>query len=342
MNALQRRILLPFFISALMIVSFYWFFAIKSEQSIIHFILHDVDAGLVQVIPNINNLKFTLINGVRTIFQVHGNMLFMIKSWTLVSIIGISGAMLFFYGFGISLKNQIALKSKMIKPSRCISLIKHNMQNPFFVAFVMQFTFAFYSVGNAEFMVLLPVLFLLSFHQKLLPNFIHIRKMVLGIWVYNTAFFIIPLLSGSFNDIGITSQMLTKECPKKHFFFISSHAIAIQNQLKYEEAIYKNGFKFKDDITPLESGSDALENGEFILGQNLEEIHRIQNAISDTSLDIYTDNTILFNQNPKGSRAAMLIDPELKNKLSQCRWEVKKRDTIVSAKRGLQLYKLIN
>lgn len=58
------------------------------------------------------------------------------------------------------------------------------------MAFVLQLAFAFYSVGNAEFMVMLPMLFILSFHDKIIPVFKQIRKMVLGIWIYNAVFFL--------------------------------------------------------------------------------------------------------------------------------------------------------
>lgn len=341
-HAVRRRTYLPFLFSTSLISVTYLLFAIHSNQSIVRFIFHDVDAGLVQVFPNINNVKFTLINGLRSVFQIHGNMLILMENWRFLSFIGISGILLFFYGLGISLKNQISQISTTIQTFRSLPTFASQTKNPFWVAFVLQFAFAFYSVGNAEFMVMLPLLFLLSFHDKMIPNVIHIRKMALGVWIYNTVFFIIPLFMGSFDDIGKTSRILKQEQPQKPFLLVSSNAIAIQNALEYEEALSRRNSAFRLNNTPTKIESGDLSNGRFIIGQNTVEILQIQNVLSDTSYQVYTDNTIIFNQIPNGSRASLLIDPELKNKMRRCAWVVVGRDSLSSPKREIQLHKLIH
>ena len=337
-SGIYRRRFMAIFLSAFTIVLFYILFAIQSNQSISSFILHDVDAGLVQVIPNINNLKFTLINGFRTIFQVHGNMLILIKNWTVLSLIGIGGALLFFYGLGISLKKQLRRFASKIKQLASLANLINRAQNPFFIAFILQLGFAFYSVGNAEFMVMLPMLFILSFHDEIIPKLTHIRKMALGIWIYNTVFFIVPTFMGSFNDIGLTSKLLSTERSTKPFVFISTNAIAIQNQLEYEDAIQILNTNSKKNKTNAEV---KISEGQFLIGQNPNEIGSINKSMTDTSLEVYTDNTILFNQIPSGSRAAFLIDPKLKNDLSNRTWQSVRQDSFSSPRRRLQLYKMV-
>jgi len=339
-SGIYRRRFMAVVLSAFTIILFYILFAIQSNQSISSFILHDVDAGLVQVIPNINNLKFTLINGFRTIFQVHGNMLILIENWTVLSLIGIGGAVLSFYGLGISLKKQMRQFASKIKQLASLSNLINRAKNPFFIAFILQLAFAFYSVGNAEFMAMLPMLFILSFHDGIIPILTHIQKMALGIWIYNTVFFIVPTFMSSFNDIGLTSKLLSTVRSTKPFVFISTNAIAIQNQLEYEDAIQKLNFNAMKNKTNVEVKINITE-GQFLIGQNPNEILSINKSMTDTSLEVYTDNTILFNQIPSGSRAALLIDPKLKNDLSIRTWQTVRQDSCSSPRRRLQLYKMV-
>jgi len=335
-NAISRQRFIPIFISVSIIVISYLLFAIKLNQSILSFIIHDVDAGLVQVIPNINNLKFTLINGLRAIFQVHGNMLILIQNYIVVSLVGIAGMLLVLFGVLHSLRNSTLDLNKV----KFGAALRQRSQNPFFIAFIMQLAFAFYSVGNAEFMVMLPILFLLSFHDKVIPVFTHIHKMALGLWIYNGVFFIVPTFMGSFDDVGLTSKMLSKERPTKPFVFISTQAIAIQNQMEYEGAAQK----LKPRTQNKKNTADIINNisyGQFIIGQNPNEILRIQDALNEENIEVYTDNSIIFNKIGGGSRAALLIDPNLKSELSNRTWQTVKEDSFSSPHRKIQLFKMV-
>jgi hypothetical protein len=323
-----------------MIVISYLLFAIKSNQSVLSFIIHDVDAGLVQVIPNINNLKFTLINGLRTIFQVHGNMLILIQNWIIVSLIGIAGVAIALFGVLHSLRNSSFQSNLDLNKVKFAAAIRQRFNNPFFTAFLLQLAFAFYSVGNAEFMVMLPILFLLSFHDKVIPLFTHIHKMALGLWIYNGVFFIVPTFMGSFDDVGLTSKMLSKERPTIPFVFISTQAIAIQNQMEYEDAAQKLNPSSQDKTTTADIINN-LSDGQFIIGQNPNEISRIQDALNEENIEVYTDNSIIFNKMDGGSRAALLINPKLKSELSSRTWQIVKGDSFSSPRRKIQLFKMV-
>jgi hypothetical protein len=245
-----------------------------------------------------------------------------------------------FYGLGISLKKQMRQFASKIKQLASLSNLINRAKNPFFIAFILQLAFAFYSVGNAEFMAMLPMLFILSFHDGIIPILTHIQKMALGIWIYNTVFFIVPTFMSSFNDIGLTSKLLSTVRSTKPFVFISTNAIAIQNQLEYEDAIQKLNFNAMKNKTNVEVKINITE-GQFLIGQNPNEILSINKSMTDTSLEVYTDNTILFNQIPSGSRAALLIDPKLKNDLSIRTWQTVRQDSCSSPRRRLQLYKMV-
>jgi hypothetical protein len=218
--------------------------------------------------------------------------------------------------------------------------IKQRLHNPFFTAFLLQLAFAFYSVGNAEFMVMLPILFLLSFHDKVIPIFTHIHQMALGLWIYNGVFFIVPTFMGSLDDVGLTSKMLSKERPTKPFVFISTQAIAIQNQMLYQDAAQKFNPRSQDNKTT----ADIINNlsyGQFIIGQNPNEILRIKDALNKENIEVYTDNSIIFNKMGGGSRAALLIDPKLKSELSNRTWQTVKEDSFSSPRRKIQLFKMV-
>ena len=187
-------------------------------------------------------------------------------------------------------------------------------------------------------MVMLPMLFILSFHDEIIPILTHIRKMALGIWIYNTVFFIVPTFMGSFNDIGLTSKLLSTERSTKPFVFISTNAIAIQNQLEYEDAIQMLNTNSKKNKTNAEV---KISQGQFLIGQNSNEILRIQDALNDENIEVYTDNSIIFNKMGSGSRAALLIDPKLKIDLSNRTWKTVRQDSFSSPRRRLQLYKMV-
>jgi len=263
-------------------------------------------------------------------------MLILIQNWIVVSLIGIAGLLLVLFGVLHSLRNSTLDLNKV----KFGAALRQRFQNPFFIAFIMQLAFAFYSVGNAEFMVMLPILFLLSFHDKVIPVFTHIHQMALGLWIYNGVFFIVPTFMGSFDDVGLSSKMLSKERPTKPFVFISTQAIAIQNQMEYEGAAQKLNPSTQNKTT----NADIINNmsyGQFIIGQNSNEILRIQDALNDENIEVYTDNSIIFNNMGGGSRAALLIDPKLKIDLSNRTWQSVKEDGFSSPRRKIQLFKMV-
>ena len=263
-------------------------------------------------------------------------MLILIQNWIIVSLIGIAGLVLVLFGVLHSLRNSTLDLNKV----KFTAALRQRFQNPFFIAFLLQLAFAFYSVGNAEFMVMLPMLFLLSFHDKVIPVFNHIHQMALGLWIYNGVFFIVPTFMGSFDDVGLSSKMLSKERPTKPFVFISTQAIAIQNKMEYEDAAKKLNPRLQDNKTTADIINN-MSDGQFIIGQNPNEILRIQDALNDENIEVYTDNSIIFNKVGGGSRAALLIDPKLKNDLSNRTWQSVKEDGFSSPRRKIQLFKMV-
>lgn len=108
---------------------------------------------------------------------------------------------------------------------------------------------------------------------------------------------------GSFDDIGLTSKMLIQEHSSKPFVFISTQAIAIQNQIEYDGAMQKiNATSMGQTSNP--NVSKFKLDGQFLIGQNSDEMHLIDRALINLNTDVYTDNSIIFNKIRGGSRAA--------------------------------------
>ena len=112
--------------------------------NIIHFVFHDFYTGGVTTTIGLNNFYMTGISFIRTFFQVHGILIILIKnSWVYVipilTLIGLSTYILF--------KNKNFVRRKVSSNQSFIYV--------HLTIFILQLAFAFYSVGNAEFMVML-------------------------------------------------------------------------------------------------------------------------------------------------------------------------------------------
>jgi hypothetical protein len=117
----------------------------------ISFILNDYSNGTAKLEFGIMNFIMIIISIVRSFFQIHPNIIYLIDS-NLIYIIPIISILTYvsFLAFRIYFKNKLLRRRKHINKVffRTILLIM-----------VLQLLFAFISVGNVEFIVMLPILF---------------------------------------------------------------------------------------------------------------------------------------------------------------------------------------
>lgn len=150
---------------------------------------YDVSQGLVTIKPGMMNFIMTPISFIRTFFQIHGSMkdLFIDHPFNFIFILmGIICVFIFL----MNLKGILQLYKRFITFVKKPRII---FRNPLFIAIILHFSFAFYSVGNAEFMVMLPFLLILWQYVRIVNlsvMFIHYIGMSLLIW--NFSFFVIP------------------------------------------------------------------------------------------------------------------------------------------------------
>lgn len=130
------------------------------------------------------NLLLTPISMVRTMLQVHGNLLQLFQNFWWIRLVAVLGVLALLY----SLRYVRSIRFQ--KP---VLSTEHIFEWTMALAFVLQLFFAFLSDGNAEFMVMLPALFVLACSlfvksvNVLFPTFI-----VAGCFLWNMAVAIIP------------------------------------------------------------------------------------------------------------------------------------------------------
>lgn len=152
------------------------------EGPFIQFILRDFYTGGVDMTFGWSNLYLTVINVFRSYLQVHGMIFTMIRKSILFLLPAILATILFVTGV-----LQKGLFRKRIAGTSGIFIKIHVF------IFVIQLIFAVYAVGNAEFMVMLPVLSFLV--VAALFNFKK-RSLYLagiGLFIWNFSYGILPV-----------------------------------------------------------------------------------------------------------------------------------------------------
>ena len=208
---------------------------------------YDISQGLVTTKPGMMNFIMTPISFIRTFFQIHGSMkdLFIDHPFNFIFIL--MGIICVFILL-INLKGILQLYKRFIA---IIKKPRINFRNPLFIAIILHFSFAFYSVGNAEFMVMLPFLLILWQYERianLSVMFIHYIGMSLLIW--NFTFYIIPY---AFYDFGGIKQKLielnkvfqTNAEPTLQNVFVTGDNVIIYNYCEYLALTHELAPNFK-------------------------------------------------------------------------------------------------
>jgi hypothetical protein len=181
----------------------------------------DVENGLVNLSPGWQNFKMTGINFLRSFIQIHGNIiLFFQKCWIFIAAAGLSFS---FFSLGLYFSKRITVKNHKLTPSPIFNLT-------ILLAFIFHFGFAWFSVGNAEFMVMLPMLLLLilirffQFPQNLIFCF------AAALFMWNSALAILPAHVFDFENLTVSK---TKLLARGKHLFIANNQILLQNYYEF-------------------------------------------------------------------------------------------------------------
>lgn len=183
-----------------------------------YFVFHDFYQGSVMTDFGWKGFFFQAINTVRTYFQVHGNIYFLIKNnW--------------FYLIPLILCLIISYKLfKLFRTDKKLIIRKENHLKIFvkihIFIFIANFLFAFYNAGNIEFMVMLPFLLILCIVIKYdIRNKIS-QQIVILLFVWNFSYGIFPNYNYNYyNDTVLVNYMVKN---KEKTFIVKNHTIVSQ------------------------------------------------------------------------------------------------------------------
>lgn len=188
-------------LSCMLIVAAYIMAANASGKPWYLFPFSDAAAGTVQLLPGIDNVKFTTINSIRTWMQVHGNIhYFLHRNWFLL-IMACSALAIIIFSM---------LPVKMLRAESVDSTTDEGIRF-FRIALLLHFLWAFYSVGNAEFMVMIPFLLCMSFPLLVQKFRRRLSFVALGLLMWNLSVAVIP------------NHIYRTQLPELHWQKIHSH-----------------------------------------------------------------------------------------------------------------------
>ena len=194
--------------------------AVAEEEPLWRFVFHDVYAGGVQTSISLKNFYMTPISLLRSFIQVHGYMLW---SWKHD---GYWSILLSLAGLGLLVFAGIKLWRNMRKPA-ANPLWRHFL----LPALMLHLLFAFYSEGNAEFMVMMPFLLAMGAAScaVIAPRPIIFTGLALLFWNL-----VHGLLPWHFRDFYGHRQLLTKWVNRPpDWFMVSEEPVMMRNLYYY-------------------------------------------------------------------------------------------------------------
>ncbi|MHC1703413.1 MAG: hypothetical protein AB9846_05845 [Tenuifilaceae bacterium] len=245
-------------ISYILVLIFYYNQPISIE-TFLHFVFRDYYSGSADVSIGLGGFMLTGISIIRTFFQVHGYLAFLpqISFWFIAA--GLVSVVLLTVGV-FNIKGTTWTLIKLKEQTVWIHL----------VALILQLFFAFLSNGNAEFLVMIPILLVLILSQITQKEVRMIGFLSAGMLIWNISFGLIPLNNFSVDSNRFVSEkVLESQTNQKKSLFIVFNKPAVENRVKYYTGNYpKNvisGFQFNDIKSAQERIILALEGDTIVI-----------------------------------------------------------------------------
>jgi hypothetical protein len=237
-------------------------FEFTHAQNLWQFALYDYFYGAANTRFGANNFVLGLISFTRSFVQVHGIIPVLLKKSVFYLIAPIS--LLIFIGLSI----RVLLKTKPKQKLSDIFIKTH------ILIFILQFAFAIFSEGNAEFMVMLPMLFILIINGIIEINYKATMYAALAMLVWNISFGLFPNYNYDFQNNSKTIDFINTH---QGGIFILSDDVLVQNMI-----YYKTGKTWDTDI--YKSPASLKSWGK----DNMHLQHNIDSCLNNNIL-IYTD-----------------------------------------------------
>jgi len=234
------------------IVVFYYLTDVFSFEGLLKFVFREFYKGNVESEITLNNLILTIINSVRTWIQVHGNLIGIVNTNYILGIPALIGL-----GFILAGLYKLIREKKTIKYSRFLTT--------FLAIAITQLLFAFYSVGNAEFMVMIPFVFCLIVASLYKPDHLAIYSIAAGLFLWN---FSLAILPAHIYQLTSNPILVSKIEDQPNTYFLVKDKVQIESEFVYANGKYPTNIIFPpeycqekyEDITICKSKLDSVLN----------------------------------------------------------------------------------
>lgn len=154
-----------------------------SIRNLSEFVFHDFYTGVAKTEFGWHNFFFIFLNSIRTFFEVH-------------PVIGLLIKQNYLFVIPLLVMFLLLLKSLKYGIQKNFIFKRGKINNPFVTAhliiLILQFLFAFYAVGNIEFMVIIPSLLVLTLMVKYQINFKILTLFAITLFIWNFSYAIYP------------------------------------------------------------------------------------------------------------------------------------------------------
>lgn len=182
-----------------------------------------LESDVMQYKIGADNLFLGVINFVRTFFQVHGNMYLLIQK-NIFYILPACLSLIFFITAFVRLWRKRLFEFKTSNHFVAIHLL----------IFILQLIFAFYSKGNAEFMVMLPFLLAIAASFYIKPDARFWISILASVFMWNMSY---GILLNHFADFNKRAKLISTILNTNNGIFLLEQSKEIQNEIFYKTGI---------------------------------------------------------------------------------------------------------
>lgn len=254
----KKQNIFPFILGVGIPVFGYFATSIWIEKPLFEIVLSDVNSGLVTTSFSTKHILFSAVNLIRIITQLHPDLLVYWWIWSpLLS------------GFGIVSFLIIAVGVVVYTKEKPISLKNLPLKNTYLFTILLFIFFAVYSVGNIEFMVMLPFLLVLGMPaQKVVKGS---SIIVFGIIAWNFSQFIYPESKHSIHRLSQVNNFIQDNTTSDSIWIFGTDAHLYVNYCDYYSTTNKISKTYfgSDSVT-----TDAYNHTSFLIQSNKQLLSR--------------------------------------------------------------------
>lgn len=199
-------------------------------DALMHFVFRDYYSGAAGISVGLSSVAFLFISFIRSFFQVHGyivNLSHYSYLFYVGGLLAIIFLLLAFIRFWQTQWNWVKTKESFV----WVHLL----------AIILQLFFALLSSGNAEFMVMIPILLVIVLSQIIQNETKFIGLLASGMLVWNLSFGLIPLRFYELdNSNSLSARVLTTKNDEKQPLYILFNKPRVENEVKYYTGNYPN------------------------------------------------------------------------------------------------------